>query len=85
MYDFPLHDCAQEQNGSPYVCFIFRQSKWPSLSRKIVEIQKFRTMVTRRHTSLRKANWVLFREEERGNGVVPKAQIWKQSNSQLMT
>ena len=38
MYDFPVHDCAQEQNGSPY---IVRQCKWPSLSRKIVEIQKF--------------------------------------------
>ena len=38
MYDFPVHDCAQEENGSPY---IVRQCKWPSLSRKIVEIQKF--------------------------------------------
>ena len=40
MYDFPVHDCIQEQNGSPYLSFIVRQCKWPSLSRKVVEIQK---------------------------------------------
>ena len=31
----------QEQNGSPYVSSIIRQCKCPSLSRKIVEIQKY--------------------------------------------
>ena len=41
MYDFPGLDCAQEKNGIPYYSSIFRQWKCPSLSRKIVEIQKF--------------------------------------------
>ena len=41
MSDFPVHDHTQEQNGSPYFSSIVRQSKWPSLSRKIVVIQKF--------------------------------------------
>ena len=41
MYDFPVHDYTQEQNGSPYFSSIVRQCKWPSLSRKIVVIQKF--------------------------------------------
>ena len=27
MYDFPRRDCTQEQNGSPYLCSIFRQCK----------------------------------------------------------
>ena len=52
MYDFVLvHDCTQEQNGSPCFSSIVRQYEWPSLSRKIVKIQKFATMVTWRHTS----------------------------------
>ena len=38
MYDFPVSDCTQEQNGS---FSIVRQCKWPSMSRAIVEIQKF--------------------------------------------
>ena len=42
MYDFPVPDCTEEQNGS----------KWPSLSRTIVELQKFAAMVTWRHASL---------------------------------
>ena len=25
MYDFPLHDCTQEQNGSPHFSYIVRQ------------------------------------------------------------
>ena len=41
MYDFPLPDCIQEQNGSPQFSSIVRHCKWPSLSRTIVEIQKF--------------------------------------------
>ena len=41
MYDFPAHDCTQELNSSPYFSSIDRQCKGPSLSRKIVEIQKF--------------------------------------------
>ena len=41
MYEFPVHDCTQEQNGSPYFSPIVRRYKWPSFSRKIVEIQKF--------------------------------------------
>ena len=41
MYDFPVQDCTQEQNSSPFFSSIVRQSKWLSLSRKIVEIQKF--------------------------------------------
>ena len=46
MYDFPVQDCIQEKNGSPYLSFIVRQCKWPSLSRKVVEIQKCASMVT---------------------------------------
>ena len=36
-----MHDYTQEQNGIPDFSSIVRQSKWPSLSRKIVLIQKF--------------------------------------------
>ena len=39
---FPVHDCTQEQNGSAYFFSIFRQRKWPSLSRS----RNFATMVT---------------------------------------
>ena len=39
--DFPVHDCTQGQNDSSSFSFNVRQCKWPSLSRKIVEIQKF--------------------------------------------
>ena len=39
MYDFTLHECTQEQNGSPQFPSIVRKCKWPSLSRKS-EIQK---------------------------------------------
>ena len=35
------NDCTQEQNDSSSFSFNVRQCKWPSLSRKIVEIQKF--------------------------------------------
>ena len=52
MYDFTVHDCTQKQNGSPYYSFIIRQCKRVSRSRKIVEIQKFASIVTWRHTSL---------------------------------
>ena len=41
MYDFPVHDYTQEQNSSPYFSSTIRQCKWPSLSKKIVVIQKF--------------------------------------------
>ena len=52
MYDFPVHDYTQEQNGSPYFSSIVQQWKWPSLSRKIVVIQKFcYHMVTWCHNS----------------------------------
>lgn len=37
MHDFPVLDCAQEQNGNPYFLPSFA-CKWASLSRKIVEI-----------------------------------------------
>ena len=39
---FPVHDCTQEQNGSPYFFSIFRQCKWPSLSRS----RNFATIIT---------------------------------------
>ena len=39
---FPVHDCTQEQNGSPYFFSIFRQWKWPSLSRS----SNFATIIT---------------------------------------
>lgn len=51
MYDFPEQDCTQEQNGSLFYSSIVRQCKWPSLSRRIVEIKKIPTVVTRRQTS----------------------------------
>ena len=38
---YKFHDYTQEQNDSPYFYSIFRQCKWPSLSRKMIEIQKF--------------------------------------------
>ena len=41
MYDFPMPDYIQEQNGNPQFSSIDRQCKWPSLSRTIVEIKKF--------------------------------------------
>ena len=41
MYDFHECDCTQEQNSNPYFSSIVRQPKWPSLSREIIEIQKF--------------------------------------------
>ena len=41
MYDFPLHNCPQDQNSSPYFSSIVQRGKYLSLSRKIVEILKF--------------------------------------------
>ena len=38
---FRFSDCTQEQNGSPQLSSTVRQCKWPSMSRTIVEIQKF--------------------------------------------
>lgn len=37
MHDFPVHDFThrQEQNVSSYCPSIFRQGKWPSLSRNV--------------------------------------------------
>ena len=40
MNDFPVHHCTPKGNGSSYFPSIVRQCKWPSRSRKIVEIQK---------------------------------------------
>jgi len=40
-YDFSVHCSTLEQNGSSHFFSIVRQCKWPSLSRKVVEIQKF--------------------------------------------
>ena len=51
MYDFPLHDYTQEQNGSPYFSSIVRQCKWPSLSRRLLWSRIFPTVVTWRHIS----------------------------------
>ena len=39
MYDFPVHDYTQEQNGSPYSISNFDNAN--GLSRKIVVVQKF--------------------------------------------
>ena len=41
MYVSCVTDCTQSQNGSPYFSSIVGQWKWPPLSRKSVEIQKF--------------------------------------------
>ena len=41
IYYFPIHGCTQEQNDRPYFPSILRQCKWPSVSGKIVEFQKF--------------------------------------------
>ena len=40
VYDFPVLDCTQDENGSPFFSSIVRQWKWPSLSRTMVENQK---------------------------------------------
>ena len=45
IYDFPVHDCTQGQNGSPYFSSIVSQGNRPSLSRNIVESRNFSTMV----------------------------------------
>ena len=39
---FPVHDGIQEQNRSPYFFSIFRQCKWPSMSRS----RNFATIIT---------------------------------------
>ena len=39
--DFPVYDCTQEQNSSPYFSCIIWKCKWPSPSTKTVEIQTF--------------------------------------------
>ena len=52
MYDFPVHDYTQDQNGSPYFFSMFQQCKWPSLSREILEINKFRYHGNLSRTSL---------------------------------
>ena len=38
---YKFHDYTQEQNDSPYFSSIVRQCKWPSISRKMIEIQTF--------------------------------------------
>ena len=50
MYDFPVHDCTQEQNGSPYFSSIDRQRKWPSLL-FLLTCKNFAVMVMSRNTS----------------------------------
>ena len=39
-YDCSVHCCTLEQNGNSHFFSIVRQCKWPSLSRKVVEIHK---------------------------------------------
>ena len=46
MYDFPVHDYTQEQNGSPYFSSVVQKCQWPSLSTKTVKIQKVPIMET---------------------------------------
>lgn len=41
VYGFPVHDCTQEQNCSPYFSSIIWKCKWPFLSRKVDEIEKY--------------------------------------------
>ena len=45
IYDFPVHDCTQGQNDSPYFSSIVSQGNGPSLSTNIVESRNFATMV----------------------------------------
>ena len=45
IYDFPVHDCAQGQNCSPYFSSIVSQGNRPSLSRNIIESRNFATIV----------------------------------------
>ena len=40
-YDFSVHFSTLGQNGSSHFFSIVRQCKWPSLSRKVVEIHKY--------------------------------------------
>ena len=44
---FPVHDCTQEQNSSPYLASTVRQCKWPSLSRSWNSANQFRLAITR--------------------------------------
>ena len=46
MYDFPVHDYTQEQNGNQYFSSVVQKCKWTSLSTKTVKIQKFPIMET---------------------------------------
>ena len=45
IYDFPVHDCTQGQNDSPYFSSIVSQGNRRSLSRNIIESRNFATMV----------------------------------------
>ena len=45
IYDFPVHDCTQGQNDSPYFSSIVSQGNRPSLSRNIIESRNVATMV----------------------------------------
>ena len=42
MHDIPVCASTQEQYGGPYFSSIVRRCKWSTLSRKIVDIKKFR-------------------------------------------
>ena len=57
MYDFSVHDCTQDQNGSPYFSSIVRQSRGHLYQKRLLRSKSFATMVTRRS---RIWNWFLF-------------------------
>ena len=50
MYDFPVHDYIQEQNGSPYFV-LFQQCNGRLYQERLLRSTNFATMVTLRRTS----------------------------------
>ena len=47
MYDFPVHDCQQEQNGSLYFSSIFQMHFYSRLCQeRLLRSRKFATMAT---------------------------------------
>ena len=74
MYDFPVHDYTQEQNGNPYFSSVVQKCKWTSLSTKTVKIQKFPIMETWRHTCLYSSGYNIVTEKHAQAPVVQQVE-----------
>ena len=46
MYYFPVHDCTQEQNGSPYFSSIVQNADGRLCQERLLRSRNFATMVT---------------------------------------